>query len=149
MMEYRNKIIAELTQLENYARTCFVEQLKLPNGQGTTVNGFVDRFMADLTGGELSYTETPRRGEQILLDACMFELLPQCRNATRPQETFLWILVADWIHDNLLKCDECGEWYMQPEDYKYTGLCPDCQEHADANDPDTIADFMNDLDRCE
>lgn len=148
-MNYRNKIIAELTQLENYARACFVAQLKLQNGQGKTVNEFIDKFMDDLTGGELSFTETPRRGEQILLDACMFELLPQCRNATGARQTFLWFLVSDWIHDNLLKCRECGEWYMQPDDYKYNGLCQDCQETEDANDPDTIADFMNDLDRGE
>lgn len=143
-MEYRNKIIAELTQLENYARTCFACQLNR-SGQDTKVNEFIDRFMDDLTGGEM----VDAAGAQILIDECIYTLLPDCRQAAAPKDCALFGLVADWIHDNLLQCDECGEWYMQPEDYKYTGLCPDCQEHADANDPDTIADFMNDLDRCE
>lgn len=146
MMEYRNKIIAELTQLENYARTCFACQLNR-SGQDTEVNKFIDQFMVDLTGGELSYTEQPRRGEQITLDSCMLELLPQCRNAEKPADTFLWYLVLDWIQANLHKCDQCGEYYNMNLDGYNDGLCPACQERVDANSPDTVADFMNDLDR--
>ena len=98
-MLYKDKIIANITQLEDYARTCFVQLLKLPNGQGKTVNEFIDSFMGDLTDGELFDTG---------LVVCMDELLPGCRNAEKPQDTRLYSLVADWIHDNLHQCDDCG-----------------------------------------
>lgn len=138
MMEYKNSIIAELTQLEDYARTCFVQQLKLPNGQGKTVNEFINSFMQDLTDGELWDTG---------LVVCLDELLPDCRNAIKPQDTRLYNIVIDWIHDNLHKCEECGEWYNMEKDGYNNGLCQDCQDHRNASDPDTVADFLNDLER--
>lgn len=144
-MEYRNKIVSEFRQLEDYARTCFVRLLKLPNGQGKAVNEFVDQFMQDLTDGELAWGEQPRRGEQITLDGCIYELLPQCRVSEKPENTYLWVLVGDWIHDNLHKCDRCGTWYNMEKDGYNCGLCPDCTEEDAQNDPDTIADFLNDL----
>lgn len=137
-MIYKDKIIANITQLEDYARTCFVQLLKLPNGQGKTVNEFIDLFMQDLTDGELWDTG---------LVVCMNELLPDCRNSQKPQETRLYNLVADWIHDNLHQCEDCGEWYNMEKDGFNDGVCQDCQAHRNANDLDTIADFLNDLER--
>ena len=137
-MLYKDKIIANITQLEDYARTCFVQLLKLPNGQGKTINEFIDSFMGDLTDGELFDTG---------LVVCMDELLPGCRNAEKPQDTRLYSLVADWIHDNLHQCEDCGEWYNMEKDGFNDGVCQECQAHRNANDPDTIADFMNDLER--
>lgn len=137
-MIYKDKIIANITQLEDYARTCFVQLLKLPNGQGKTVNEFIDSFMQDLTDGELFDTG---------LVVCMDELLPDCRKAEKPQETRLYNLVADWIHDNLHQCEDCGEWYNMEKDGFNDGVCQECQAHRNANDPDTIADFLNDLER--
>lgn len=155
-MNYRNKIIAELTQLENYARTCFVVHLHLPNGQGETVNKFIDCFMEDLTNGELSLgSDCPEEmrlctdSNVIYVDTCRYQLLPDCREALGAEDSYLYKLVGDWISDNLFKCIDCGEWYMQPDDYKYNGRCPDCQASENAKDPDTIADFMNDLSRGE
>lgn len=142
-MNYRNEIIAKLTQLENYARTCFVIQLGLSNGQGKMVNEFIDRFMSDLTSGEILNDA----GNQILLDECLYNLLPNCRNSVNPKDCLLFNLVRDWINDNLYKCYVCDTWYMQPDDYAYTGLCPDCQERENENNPATVADFQNELNK--
>lgn len=125
MMEYKNNLIAELTQLENYARTCFVIIMKLPNGQDQRTNTFIDKFMQDLTTGELPNSA----GNQITLDECLYGLLPNCRNAVNAQSTLLFNIVADWIHDNLFKCQMCGLWYLQ--DKYHDGYCDDCFEHLD------------------
>lgn len=140
-MNYKNKIVANITQLEDYARTCFVRILKLANGQGVVVNDFIDKFMEDLTGGEFNNP----KGEQILLDACLYELLPDCRNAKTPEETILYTLVDIYISDHVRQCEECGELY-DVEDYN-DGLCPECYAHKRANDPDVIADFWCDCER--
>lgn len=156
-MEYRNKIISKLTQLENYARTCFVAHMGLPNGQGQAVNEFIDRFMEDLTNCEMFvgkdckfYNEftLSSDSDKIGLDTCLDWLLPDCYVADGAEDSYLYTLVGEWIHDNLLKCVDCGEWYLASDDLKY-GRCEACQDNADANDPDTIADYLNDLDRCE
>lgn len=142
-MFYRDKIIAEITQLEDYARTCFVQQIGLPNGQGKTVNEFIDSFMGDLTDGELAYAN----GTEILITDCLYVLLPECRKAEKAKDTYLWVLVSEWIHDNLHQCEKCGEWYNMNKDGYNNGYCPECFAHKTANDPDVIADFMNDLER--
>ena len=119
-MNYKNNIIAELTQLEDFTRTCFVVQLGARNGQGKKINEFIDSFMSDLTGGELNL-EMPRKfqngfgSNQVLLDACLYYILPSCRAAHKPQESVLFNLIADWISDNLYKCPNCGEWYSADE----------------------------------
>ena len=138
MMEYKRDIIANLNQLENYARTCFVLIMKLSNGQGERLNTYLDMFMSDLTGGEL----TNRYGRQILLDECLYTLLPGCRDANRAEATYLFILCADWIIEHLHKCDQCGEWYIMERGNQ--GMCDNCTKP----DADTVADFMNDLDKC-
>lgn len=140
-MKYREKMISELTDLENYARTCFVKHLHLQNGQGATVNEFIDSFMADLTDGEFCFDN----GTQITLDDCLDFLLNQCRKAETTKDTYLWYLVGDWIHDNVGQCEECGELYNCNKIECYDGYCESCQAERNANDPDTIADFMNDL----
>lgn len=142
-MTYKDKIIVNITQLEDYARTCFVQLLKLPNGQGKTVNEFIDTFMELLTDGEYCFDG----GEQITLDDCLCKLLPECRQAFTAKETYLYSLVSDFIHDNLHQCEDCGEWYNMEKDGFNDGVCQDCQAHRNANDPDTIADFLNDCER--
>lgn len=142
-MEYKKSIIAELTQLENYARTCFVQQMKEPNGQGEFINQAIDLFMSHLTRGEMNN----RNLQQILLDDCLYTLLPECRNAERAQDTYLWTLVQIWLSENLGQCDECYDWYFLSEGQH--NKCPACLEHENNNDPDTVADFFNDLDRCD
>lgn len=135
-MNYRNKIIAELTQLENYARTCFVVHLHLPNGQGRTVNGFIDKFMEDLTGGEMDLPNMPDKFKngcgrcQVLLDVCLYYLLPQCREAENPNQTDLFVLVGEWIQDNLKRCAHCGEWFIPDPDEWPNDVCPECVEEC-------------------
>lgn len=126
MMNYMQRLTADFRQLEDYARTCVRMHIGEPNGQGEKVNHILDLFMQGLLDGNWSYDD----GKQIYLDDAMTFLLPQCRNAEKPQNTYLWYLVKDWIEDNCVKCEQCGEYLVADEIEKSDDGCWYCNEQC-------------------
>ena len=54
----------------------------------------------------------------------------------------------DCLKENFWQCEECGEWYLMRSDEWNEDIgghvCRNCHPY---NDPDTLADFQNDLAR--
>ena len=122
-MKYLDAINAKIKQLENYARTCFVRNMDLENGQDRTTNEFIDAFMEDLTTFQLSFAT----GTGISLDDCIYVLLEsECQKYEKLEDTYLYTLVKDWIHDNLIQCSDCGEWQTQNDWVDNDKRCVSC-----------------------
>lgn len=108
MTDYIEEIKSNLVRLESYAHSCFIARCGFANCQGGTGDKFVKAFMKDLTDGQFLKNQQ----EIYTINDCIDELLPDCQNAFFANETKLYGLVRDWVHDNAFQCVCCGKWFL-------------------------------------